>query len=179
MPYVQVTFALANRSQLLTMRRMEPTRVNSKTLKQSVDKAKAKLDEVNAILEPLLPLLTDAQRASVPRVRADFPDAARSLAHASAEHTDIVAATEYDPEAVIEDLDNVRIIEELNARLSVAQQRIDDARLLWSAEAFVPTMELYGVAKVRAKKDGKLAKAIEPLAEVLATPRKKSKGETK
>ena len=86
---------------------------------------------------------------------------------------------EYDPEAVIEDLDNVRIIDDLKARLSIAQQRIDDARLLWSAEAFIPTMELYGVAKVRAKKDGKLAKAIEPLADVLSTPRKKSKGDTK
>ena len=40
-------------------------------------------------------------------------------------------------------------------------------------------MELYGVAKVRAKKDGKLAKAIEPLADVLSTPRKKAKGDTK
>jgi hypothetical protein len=158
---------------------MELTRRNHKTLKQAVDKATAKLDEVNAVLEPLLPLLTDAQRASVPRVRADFPDAARSLAHASADHGDIVAATEYEAEAVLEDLDNVRVLDELAARLAIAQQRIDDARLLWNAEAFVPTMELYGVAKVRAKKDGKLAKAIEPLADVLSTPRKKTKGDTK
>lgn len=170
---------LAVPSQLPTIPGMELTRRNHKTLKQAVDKATAKLDEVNAVLEPLLPLLTDAQRASVPRVRADFPDAARSLAHASADHGDIVAATEYEAEAVLEDLDNVRVLDELAARLAIAQQRIDDARLLWNAEAFVPTMELYGVAKVRAKKDGKLAKAIEPLADVLSTPRKKTKGDTK
>jgi len=50
---------------------------------------------------------------------------------------------------------------------------LDDSRLLWLAEAYLSSLELYGVAKVRAKKDGKLAQAILPLAEVFATPRKK------
>lgn len=44
-----------------------------------------------------------------------------------------------------------------------------------TAEAYVPSLELYGVSKVRAKKDGKLAQAIFPLAEVFATPRRKAK----
>lgn len=43
-----------------------------------------------------------------------------------------------------------------------------------SAEAYVPSLEFYGVAKVRAKKDGKLAQAIAPLAEVFGTSRKKA-----
>lgn len=76
-------------------------------------------------------------------------------------------------EAIVEDLDNVEALAALAAPLARLQQMMDDSRLLWLAEAFVPTLELYGMAKVRAKKDGKLAQAILPLAEVLASPRKK------
>jgi hypothetical protein len=50
----------------------------------------------------------------------------------------------------------------------------DDSRLLWLAEAAVATLELYGVAKVRAKKDGHLAQTIAPLTEVLASPRRRA-----
>ncbi|MBK8217824.1 MAG: hypothetical protein IPK71_29200 [Myxococcales bacterium] len=158
---------------------MDQTRVNNRALKQTVTRAKAKLDEVHELLAAMLPLLTDAQRATVPRVRADFPDAARSLAVESADHADVVAATDYDAEAVIEDIDNVKALDELDRVVGIIRRRIDDARLVWSAEAYVPSLELYGVAKVRAKKDAKLARAIEPLAEVFSTTRKKSKQDGK
>lgn len=152
---------------------MDLTRVDTKKLRTAVALAAKKLDEAIAALDPYLDVLPDGERASIPRVRTDFPAAARSLAKASDQHEDVVAATEYDAEAVLEDLDNAEALAALAAPLARLQQMIDDSRLRWLAEAFVPSLELYGVAKVRAKKDGKLAQAIAPLAEVLATPRRK------
>jgi hypothetical protein len=153
---------------------MNLSRLDTKKLRQAVANATKKLEEAQAALEPVLKILPDAERATVPRVRSDFPDAARALAKQSAEHADVVAATEYDAEAVLEDLDNIDAIKDLDKPLLRMQQMIDDSRLLWRAEAYVPSLELYGVAKVRAKKDGKLAQAIAPLADVFATPRKKT-----
>jgi hypothetical protein len=140
--------------------------------------AAKKLEEAVGLLEQVLVLLTDKERSTVPRVRSDFPEAGRQLAKESAEHADLVALTEYDAEAVVEDLDNVEALGELEKPLSRLKQLIDDSRLLWLAEAYLPTLSIYGVAKVFAKKDAKLARAIEPLADLLSTPRKKGpKGE--
>jgi hypothetical protein len=152
---------------------MNYTRIDTKKLKAAVAAAEKKLDEVDAHLDAL-PQLTDEQRAELLRPRADFPKAGRKLAAKSGEHGDLVAATEYDAEAVLEDLDNVDVIEELGPRLARLARRVDDARLLWLAEAYVPTLEFYGVARVRAKKDAVLAQTIAPLAAVMATPRAKA-----
>jgi hypothetical protein len=51
------------------------------------------------------------------------------------------------------DLNNVAALDTIGPRLARLQQMLDDASLLWLAEAYVPTLELHGVAKVRAKKD--------------------------
>lgn len=155
---------------------MTPTRVDSKKLRSAVTLAIKKLEEAVDALEPYLAVLPDAERATVPRVRSDFPAAARKLAVESEKHADVVAATDYDAEAVLEDLDNVDAIAALADPLARLQRMLDDSRLLWLAEAYVPSLELYGVAKVRAKKDGKLAQAIAPLAEMFATPRKRRTG---
>ena len=145
---------------------MNLTRVDNKKLKLEVGKAVKNFEEAIAGLEPFLAILPEAERASIPRVRTDFPKAARELATASAAHPDVVRATEYDAEAGLEDLSNVEALDALLAPIARIQQMVDDSRLLWSAEAYVPSLELYGVAKVGAKKDGKLAMAIAPLAEV-------------
>jgi hypothetical protein len=96
------------------------------------------------------------------------------LATETAAHPAIVGATEYEAEAVVEDLNNVEVLDRLAAPLARIQQMVDDARLQWLAEAYVPSLELYGVAKVGAKKNGALALAIAPLAEVFSTPRKRT-----
>ncbi len=158
---------------------MNLTRVDNKKLRKAVDKAAGHLDEALRALEPLLVLLPDAERATVPRARTDFPQAARKLAEASTEHPDVVAATEFDAAAVVEDLHNVEAIEALVPRVERLSRMIDDSRLVWLAEAFVPSLQLYGVAKVRAKTNPKLAQAIEPLADVFAPPRKKKSAPTK
>jgi len=158
---------------------MHLTRVDNKKLRKAIDKAAGHLDEALGALEPLLVSLTDAERATVPRARADFPKAARKLAEASAYHPDVVAATEFDAAAVVEDLHNVEALEALAPRIERLARMIDDSRLVWLAEAFVPSLQLYGVAKVRAKTDPRLAQAIEPFAEVFAAPRKKKTAPTK
>lgn len=152
---------------------MTPTRVDTKKLTQAIALAGKKLEEAEAALRPLLALLPEAERATIPRVRSDFPDAARDLAKASAKHPDIVALTEYEAKAVVEDIDNVEALQPLDAPLARIAQMVSDSRLVWLAEAYIPSLEFYGVAKVRAKKDGELEQAIAPLAEVFATSRKK------
>jgi hypothetical protein len=156
---------------------MDLTRVDTKKLRTAVALATKKIDEAIAALDPYLDILPDADRASIMRARTDFPAAARSLAIASAQYPDVVAATDYDAEAVLEDLDNADALAVLAAPLARLQQMLDDSRLRWLAEAVLPSLELYGVAKVRAKKDGKLAQAIAPLAEVFATPRRRRANE--
>lgn len=152
---------------------MNYTRVDPKKLRHAVTTAVAKLNEAHDALAPVLALLTAKQREKVPRVRDGIPAAARSLAAASARHPELLAlCDEYDAEAIIEDLDNVEAVALLDAAIARIQQMADDSRLLWLAEAYIPTLELYGVAKVRAKKDPALEADIAPLAEVLATPRK-------
>jgi hypothetical protein len=152
---------------------MNLTRVDNKKLKQSVDSVVEQLEATATALAKHLPVLTEADRKGLPRPRADFPKAARSLATETAAHPAIVGATEYEAEAV-EDLNNVEVLDRLAAPLARIQQMVDDARLQWLAEAYVPSLELYGVAKVGAKKNGALALAIAPLAEVFSTPRKRT-----
>jgi hypothetical protein len=152
---------------------MNLTRLQTQKLQKAVDLAQKKLDEATQALEPCLVLLTDAVRATIPRVRSDFPAGAREFAAGSADFPEVVGATGYDADAVVEDLDNAQAIEPLGAKVARLQQMLDDSRLEWLAEAYVPTLELYGVAKVRAKSDPRLARAIRPLAKVFATPRRK------
>jgi len=158
---------------------MNLTRLQTKKVVQAVQNAVKKLEEAAAAIDEVLPLLPEAVRATVPRVRADFPDAARSLAATSKDHPEIVAVTDYDAEAVVEDLDNVDALKPLDAPIASINQRVADARLLWLAEAYVPSLEFYGVAKVRAKKDGKLGQTIKPMADVFATTRKKNEPQDK
>jgi len=94
---------------------MNLTRVDNKKLTQSVQTAVEKLEEVSALLAKYLPVLTDEVRKGVPRPRADFPKAARTLAGETYAHPEIVGATEYEAEAVVEDLNNVDALEPLAA----------------------------------------------------------------
>ncbi len=96
---------------------MNLTRIQTKKVMQAVDAAVKKMREAAAALETVLPLLPELERTTIPRVRADFPDAARQLAATSKDHPEIVAATEYDAEAVVEDLDNVDALKPLDAAL--------------------------------------------------------------
>ena len=148
------------------------TRVDTNKLTKAVNTANDHLDAAAHALEQYLVLLTNEGRAHTLRVRKDFPAAARKLADAVGPHADIVGATDFDADAVREDLDNVELLASVEQRVTNLARLLSDSRLTWRAEAFVPSLQVYGVANVRAKNNAALQQAIAPLARVFATRRR-------
>lgn len=152
---------------------MQPTRIKTVDLQVAVTEALKKIDEAMALLAPFLVLLTDAERAATPRAREGFPEASAALGRAIADHPKIADAADYNGEAVQEDLDNAKVVAPVAEKLAEFAQRVADSRLAWLAEAYVPSLTAYGVAKVVAKNNAALRTVIAPLAAVFATRRGK------
>lgn len=151
---------------------MKYTRTDSKKLSAAVGRAVKALGEAEDAVSELLVLLTPEERSTLSRPRDGFLAVARKVAH-NADLAEIGRAAGYDAEAVLEDLTNVDALDRVRAPLAKLQQRLDDSRLLWLAEAYSMTLELYGVARARAKSDASVAAAIEDLVTHLASPRLK------
>jgi hypothetical protein len=149
------------------------TRVNTDDLRVAVQKAIEKINEAAAILAPFLVVLSQEGRAGTPRAREGFPEAGRSLARAIVAHPAIAAAAKYDVEAVNEDLDNVAALAPLTEKIAELTQLVADSKLVWLAEAWVPSLSAYGIAKVAAKDNGALRTIIAPLAAIFAIARAK------
>jgi len=150
------------------------TRVDTKKLMTALAKAEDHIDQAHAVLSPYLAVLTGADRLSTPRPPLTFPEAGRSLSRSISGRPEIAAATEYDGDAVLEDLDNAAALVAVDEKLTELCQRIVDTRLTWLAEAWVPSLAVYAVAKVRAKTDGALRTVVEPMAAVFATRRSRA-----
>lgn len=150
---------------------MEPTRIGTKKLAATLTKVQAKLDEAAALLDPLLVHLTEQQRGSLLRAPKAFPKAGYTLARLMVDHPNVAALTEFDSEAVVEDLDNTVLLDPIEEKAAHISQLIADSRLLWLAEAYAPSLGAYGVAKAAAKKDARLADVIKPLAEIFGSRR--------
>jgi hypothetical protein len=150
---------------------MRETRVDTKNLKDAVHVAAGHLDQAAAALKPYLVVISDAERASTPRTRDGFPDAGRTLARAAANHPEMVAASGFDAEAVVEDLDNVAVLAPVAEKVARLGQLLADTKLTWLAEAWVPALALYALAKVRSKADGALRTVVDPLAAIFANRR--------
>lgn len=151
---------------------MEYTRVDSKKLAAAIARVVAALRKADEELDALTVLLTPAARSSLIKPRDGFAAVARAIAR-SRDLDDLKAAVGYDSDAVLEDVANVDTISEVEALLAKLKQRLDDSSLLWLSEALGMTLELYGVAKPRARVNAAVAKAIEPLVEHLSSPRLK------
>ncbi|MFO0648077.1 MAG: hypothetical protein U0326_17695 [Polyangiales bacterium] len=151
---------------------MEYTRVDTKKLTAAIARVVGALRQADEALDDLTVLLTPAARSSLLKPRDGFAAAARTLAK-SGDLDDLKAAVGYESEAVLEDLANVEALDEVETLLAKIKQRVDDSSLLWLSEAYGMTLELYGVAKARAKVDARVAKAIEALVAHLASPRLK------
>lgn len=151
------------------------TRVDSKALQCAAETATKKIDEAYAALAAYLELMTPAERKRAPKPPAAFPAKGRTLARGAIEHPVITASTEYDPQAVLEDLDNVEILQPVAEKAKGLQQLLSDARLQWLAESYVPSLQVYGVAKVVAKTNPAVQKLVDPLAEVFGTGRQQKK----
>lgn len=156
---------------------MQSTRIKTADLEVAVTKAAKKIDEAMGLLAPFLVVITDAERAATPRTREAFPEASAALGRAIADHPKIADAADYNGEAVEEDLANAKVLAPLAEKLVEFAQQVADSKLVWLAEAYVPSLTAYGVAKVVAKTNAALRTVIAPLAAVFATRRGKQEGE--
>lgn len=150
---------------------MDYARVDTKKLAAALAKAEDHLDQSIALLQPYLAILTAGDRQSIPRPPLSFPTAGRSMSRAISTRPEIAAATEYDGEAVLAELDNTAALTPIAEKVAELDQRISDTRLTWLAEAWIPSLAVYAVAKVRAKSDGALRTVVDPMAAVFATRR--------
>ena len=154
---------------------MNYTRVDTKKLKAGIEKAVGHLEQAKAALTPFLSTMTDDERGSLAHPRAAFPAAGRALARAAVDHPEVAAVSAFDAEAVVEDLDNAEAIAPVVEKLNELTRLVGDTRLLWLSEAWVPSLALYAVAKVKSKTDGAIRTIVDPLAEVFATARRTPK----
>lgn len=150
---------------------MNLTRVDTKKLKTAVEKATGHIEQAAQALKPFLVVLTDDARASTQRARDGFPDAGRTLASAMTSHPTVAAASGFEADAVVEDLDNVAVLKPLAAQVAELSQLLADSTLTWLAEAWVPSLAAYAVAKVQAKTNGALRALVDPIAAIFATNR--------
>ena len=150
---------------------MVSTRINTAELKLAAEQATKKIEEANELLAPYLVVLSYQERAKIPRTRDGFDDATRSLTRGIEGHPNVVAATDFDSEAVLEDLDNARILTPVLDKSLELNQRLADSQLVWRAEAWTPALLAYGVAKVLAKTDAALRSVVDPVAAIFATYR--------
>lgn len=150
---------------------MVSTRLDTAKLKLAVDKATKKIEEANDLLAPYLVILHEQERAKIPRARDGFDEAARSLSRGIEGHAGVIAATDFDAEAVIEDLDNVKLLAPVLEKTLELTRRITDSQLVWRAEAWTPALLAYGVAKVLSKTNAALRSVVDPLAAIFATHR--------
>ena len=150
---------------------MKLTRVDSNELQSAIDKATQLIQEAAELLAPYLVILTEEERRSTPRPREGFHQAGSDLSHAMGQHPKVASVTDYDASAVQEDLRNVALISPIFGRVEELSRRLADSRLTWLAEAWVPSLAAYAVAKVVARRDGTLRQLISPLAKIFATTR--------
>lgn len=158
---------------------MEYTRIETGKLTTAVEKALKKIEEARAIVEPYLVLLTDAERAGTQRAREGFPEAGRKLARAMIKHPNIAAVTSFDSDAVVEDLNNVAALNPIGEAIESFARTIADSKLTWMAEAWVPSLAVYSVAKTGAKQNAAMSELLDPLAPIFATQRAKKPDPTK
>jgi hypothetical protein len=135
------------------------------------EKATKKIDEALDLLAPYLVILHEAERAKIPRTRDGFDEAARALTRGIEGHANVIAATDFDSEAVLEDLDNVKAIQPVMEKIAELNQRLADSQLVWRAEAWTPSLLAYGVAKVLSKTNAALRSVVDPIAAIFATHR--------
>ncbi len=143
--------------------------------KQGPQEIIATLKKVAAVAEELLSQvmtfavpLTDDQRKTARRPHDAFFTEAPDFLRASASHPPLLAATGVDPQEVqgVLDADTelrplVQVVEKLASLLS-------DTHTAWVDNAYDKVLEIYGVAKSLATRDGSLKDVVKPGSEMFA-----------
>lgn len=94
------------------------------------------------------------------------------MIRAAADYPDLAERAEFEIAGVQEDLDNAGELASAQELLDQLARLVDDSRLLWLAEAYVPSLALYRLAKAAATVDGTLEALVKPLEDVFASRRK-------
>jgi hypothetical protein len=152
---------------------MELSRVDSAALRIAMQEVRTGLDKIRELLRPVLVVdLTDADRAETLRAPVRLPDAGRDLAVLARQRPHLANACGYEPEAVIEDLDNLDLLAGVGELLHELKVWVDDSKLVWSAEAYQQSLTMYNVAKALAKTDGSVRTLVDPMAALFGTRRR-------
>lgn len=152
---------------------MDYSRVETAKLKADVDAARQLIEQAEKLLRPHLRPLTDADRRTIPKPRDGYEEGCRAMALAATDFPELAALSGFSAEAVVEDLDNAAALAGISERLENLSQLIIDTRHAWLAEAWVPSLAAYAIAKVKGKTDGRMRALIEPLARVFAVVRRR------
>jgi hypothetical protein len=151
---------------------MEFTRVETAAVQARVAAANGYFRLALTELQAVLVALTDEERESLLRPSVRFPEAGRAMIRAAADYPDLAERAEFEIAGVQEDLDNAGELASAQELLDQLARLVDDSRLLWLAEAYVPSLALYRLAKAAATVDGTLEALVKPLEDVFASRRK-------
>jgi hypothetical protein len=153
---------------------MKLTRVDPAALRAATEDLRAQLGRLRTLLEPLLETdLTQEERAETLRPPIRLFEAARDVANNAGQFPHVLAATGYEPVAVLEDLENHATLAGVAEGLDELKRWVDDSRLVWAGEIYQQTLALYNVGQALAKNDGSVRPLIEPVADVFAARRKR------
>lgn len=144
-------------------------------LEDALELVHEKLAEVGDLLLPFMSLLTKQERKVIARAPKSFESAGRSLARRAANSPTLAQAATFDPAKVIEALDKLELLQSLETEVAHLRERVADARLTWTADAYVPSLRLYGVATVVARTDAQAAHLIEPMVSCFRESRRRKK----
>lgn len=155
---------------------MASTRVDNPSLKAVTIDLRGQLERLRPALEAVLVTdMTEEERESTVRPPVRMIEAARDVANNAGPFMGKLAAVEYDPVAVLEDLDNLVALIGIGELLGEIKRWVDDSRLRFTSESFQMTMKAYDLGKILVESDGSHRPLVEPVASVYAA-RKKPKG---
>jgi hypothetical protein len=152
---------------------MNQTRIDTAKLRADAKAVEELLSEINKKVDPYLVSISDRERQGLPRVREGFFEVVRKIVKSVARFPEVAQMAGFDPAAVQEDLENAELIQNVADRSRILAQRIADTQMTWMAEAWIPTLTLYSVAKARARVDNKIREIVEPLANLFAVRSRK------
>lgn len=157
---------------------MEQTRIDSQTFQRDVKKASELIAQALKLMSPYLPMISDAERAVVPRARTGFFNVVPQLIAAAADFKELAQMSGFEAAAVKEDAANVQSIAPLVVQAREFAQLVADASLVWTGEAFVQSIALYRVAGSLVRTHPPLRGIVDALAPIFSVTRKKPTAET-
>lgn len=152
---------------------MQQTSIDTSELEAAVRAASDFIAKAQDIMSPYLPVITETERASVPRARTGFFNALPKLVAATKEHPELAKTSGFDAALAEEDAANVRIIAPLLVQTKELAQQVSDASLTWTGEAVSSSLAVYRVANALVGLNPSLRMIVDTLSPLFAIGRRK------